>query len=183
MSDPIALLMDEHRLIEKVLSALERWAARVEGGDDAARADLGAFVTFIREFADQKHHAKEEDILFDEMTSAGFPKEAGPIAVMLYEHDMGRDRVATLAAAAEERGPWTDEVRAGAARAAREFATLLRQHIHKEDNILYPMALQHLGAGMEEVARRCEIYEADATRQERGRELQSIALTLVQRYP
>lgn len=70
--DPFATLNDEHRLIERVISALLSYASRIDHGADPA--DLGRFVgSLISGFADARHHGKEEDILFEAMIAAGFP--------------------------------------------------------------------------------------------------------------
>lgn len=137
---PTEELKNEHRVIELVLSALEGMAARgmKEGtidGKDAREA-----VGFLRNFADKCHHAKEEKRLFALMGEKGFPAEGGPIAVMLADHDTGRAHVRVMADAISgaESG---DRKALGAFSAnALGFAELLRNHIMKEDSILYPMA-------------------------------------------
>ena len=72
--------------------------------------------------------------------------EAGPIAAMLYEHDLGRTYVAAAANALEGAG----RGEAGAMEALREnlggYIALLRAHIDKEDRFLYPMADRLLAA-------------------------------------
>jgi len=157
--DPIELLMDEHRTIERVMDALDACVDPRNPG--AAQADLAGFVTFLRDFADLRHHGKEEDILFAAMIDNGFPRDAGPIAVMLGDHDEGRSHVRALAALASADAPWTAGQRASVTTHARAFTALLRAHIQKEDQILYPMALRHLPEGaMSEVTRRFGEFEA-----------------------
>jgi len=159
--DAISLLMEEHQLILRALDALEAFASKVaQGGED--EAELGRFVRFIREFADARHHGKEEDILFEAMVAAGFPREAGPIAVMLMDHQAGRARLAAMAEKAGQAGPWTDRDRAVVVDAARGYAELLRDHIMKEDRILYPMAQQRLHEeALEKVNRDCAAFEEE----------------------
>ncbi len=140
--DPFATLNDEHRLIERTISALLSYASRIEHGADPA--DLGRFVDLIAGFADARHHGKEEDILFEAMVGAGFPRDGGPIAVMLAEHEQGRKFVAALRDAASRAGHWTADDRALIHEAATGYAELLRQHIAKEDMVLYPMARRAL---------------------------------------
>jgi hemerythrin-like domain-containing protein len=145
--DAIETLMAEHQLILGAVGALEAFAGEVRrGGGDAA--ELGRFVTFIREFADAHHHAKEEDLLFTAMVEAGFPRDAGPIGVMLHEHDQGRAQVRILAELAGAAAPWAAADRERLHAAALGYADLLRAHIHKEDVILYPMAEARLPAAL-----------------------------------
>ena len=157
--DAISLLMDEHQTILRALDALDAYAGEVSrGGGDPA--ELGRFVRFIREFADARHHGKEEDILFAAMVRAGFPREGGPIAVMLMDHDAGRAHVAAMARFVDG-APWSDADRAAIVAAASGYADLLRSHIMKEDQILYPMAQHRLPeAVMEQVDRDCATFEA-----------------------
>jgi len=160
--DAVEILMNEHRLIEHAIEALVAFADEVrrKGADD--RAELGRFVTFIRDFADTRHHGKEEKILFAAMVEAGFPDRSGPIGVMLHEHDQGRVLVGILAELAGQATPWSGDDRQRLARAANGYAELLRAHIHKEDAVLYPMAGQHLSpARMARVGADCERYEAE----------------------
>ncbi len=139
----IDMLMEEHRLIEKVMFGLEQFADKLEDGETADRKDFIKFAEFFREFADRCHHGKEEDILFEEMIECGFNREAGPVAVMLYEHGVGREKVQVMRNAGES-DEWNDEIEEEAIHAARDFIVLLRDHILKEDNILFPMAANQL---------------------------------------
>ena len=162
--EAIATLMNEHRLIERALDALVAFTDEVErGGGD--QAELSRFVTFIREFADGHHHGKEEDVLFAAMVEAGFPRQAGPVAVMLAEHEEGRAQVRTLAELASQNAPWSTADRARLARAAQGYASLLEAHIQKEDGILYPMAERRLPPELLE-----RVEEACRTRQARASE-------------
>jgi hemerythrin-like domain-containing protein len=140
----IAVLMNEHRLIEKVLGSLETFASQVEGRLEPERPVLADYGTFFREFADACHHGKEEDILFHRMTERGFPRESGPVAVMLYEHQVGRGYVSALRQVAEGIGPLSAEEARVVLENAGAFVPLLRGHILKEDRILYPMAVRLL---------------------------------------
>ncbi len=160
MKDPIELLMSEHRLMETVMGALEGYAATVERGSGYERDDLARFVTFIREYADTKHHAKEEDILFTTMVANGFPRDGGPVGVLFHEHDVARAHVDELAQAAAGDAVWGEDLSVQVAAAARAYTELLRRHIDKEDWLFFPMARSALPtAAMQEVSERCEGVE------------------------
>jgi hemerythrin-like domain-containing protein len=145
--EAIETLMAEHQQILAAIDALEAFAgeARRGGGDPA---ELARFVTFIREFADAHHHAKEEDLLFTAMVEAGFPRESGPIGVMLHDHAQGRQHVGVLAEVAQAPSPWSGADRERLHAAALGYVDLLRAHIQKEDEILYPMAEARLPAAL-----------------------------------
>lgn len=157
MQDPIQQMMDEHRVIERVLDALEAAADR-----DVALDFYSKAVDFIANFADGLHHAKEEERFFPVLEQKGIPRDGGPIGVMLAEHEMGRGFVARMRAGieAEDR----DAVRA----ASLEYAALLRAHIQKEDQVLFPMGRMRLSEG-EVAAVRARFDEVDAAGEIRGR--------------
>ncbi len=179
--DAIETLMNEHRTIERVLDALVAFAEDTVRRGTTEKEELARFVTFVREFADACHHGKEEDILFTAMVDAGFPREGGPIAVMLHEHDQGRALVRILRERSEQAGAWTDADRQEIANVARGYSAMLHAHIHKEDAVLYPMAEQHLSPEqMERVARDCARYEA--TREGSHEQLHAAGEELVARY-
>jgi hemerythrin-like domain-containing protein len=143
--EAIENLMAEHQVILGAIGALEVFAGEVRRGGGSAE-ELGRFVTFIREFADAHHHAKEEDLLFAAMIEAGFSRDGGPVGMMLHEHDEGRGHVRVLAEVAGAQVPWSAADRERLHGASLGYADLLRAHIHKEDAILYPMAEARLPA-------------------------------------
>ena len=157
--DAISLLMSEHRLIVRVTEALDVFAEEIERGLED-KAELARFARFIREFADARHHGKEESILFQAMIAAGFPRDAGPIGVMLGEHREGRERVAVLVERAAQNAPFSAVDRAEVVDASRGYASLLRGHILKEDQVLYPMARARLSSEVKAfVDHECALFE------------------------
>jgi hemerythrin-like domain-containing protein len=136
----IEVLMNEHRLIEQLLGSLETYAVEVEAGLPVKRPLVAEYAAFFRGFADAGHHGKEEDILFQRMIERGMPRETGPIAVMLHEHQLGRRHVAALREVGEGTGALGVVERQSVLENASGFVPLLRGHILKEDRILYPMA-------------------------------------------
>jgi hemerythrin-like domain-containing protein len=161
----IETLMHEHRTIEKTIDAMVAWAGTIGNEPDPADGEeLGQFVTFLRDFVDGCHHAKEQEILFAMMVQHGFPRDQGPIAVMLHEHDLGRSHVATLASLAVRAVPWNDKERQQVEQTVRAYADLLRAHIQKEDGVLYPLAEARLpNAVKDEISVRCERFDAEQT--------------------
>jgi hemerythrin-like domain-containing protein len=134
------ILRHEHQLILMVLDAAEREARAIAGGGVADADRLTAFVDFIRNFADHCHHAKEEDLLFVRMGEKGFPLQGGPVAVMLHEHELDAPMPRRSLTTSPPRQPARRVREDGGAERLAAYAGLLRQHISKEDNILYPMA-------------------------------------------
>jgi hemerythrin-like domain-containing protein len=134
------ILMYEHRVIEQVLDALEQATHRLANGEVIRPGFFIEACDFMTGFADGCHHRKEEGVLFPAMTAAGLPTEAGPIAVMLYEHDQGRTYTRAICHAARQLQAGETQARPTLVHNAHAYAGLLRQHIQKEDHILFPMA-------------------------------------------
>ena len=160
---PTQVLKDEHALILEALDALEGKITALEAGAAPDRAYFESAVQFLRTFADQCHHGKEENLLFTTMVDRGFPRQAGPIAVMLHEHEIGRSFIRGLAEAAAAVG--SDP---GAAKRiienGRDYIELLRAHINKENNILFPMADNVLTPeDQERLGHAFERFEAEET--------------------
>lgn len=182
---PVELLMNEHRLIEKALDSLDVFSAHVSQKETKGeKEELAKFVEFIREFADRAHHGKEEDILFAEMEKGGFPRDGGPLAVMLSEHDEGRKHVRILANLANAIGSWTKEDRRKLGAAATAYTSLLRQHILKEDQVLYPMALANLPSGCwNGIEKAFAEFEAKEGRRAETERLAGLATELTSKWP
>jgi hemerythrin-like domain-containing protein len=160
VSKTIEILMEEHRLIERVLGSLETFATEVEGGLALERPPVADYAGFFRGFADACHHGKEEDILFQRMIERGFPRETGPLAVMLHEHRLGRQHVGALGQVGAGTGPLAVAETALLLESAAGFIPLLRAHILKEDRILYPMSERLLtGPEMDAMETEFEAFE------------------------
>ncbi|OGD18041.1 MAG: hemerythrin [Candidatus Aminicenantes bacterium RBG_16_63_16] len=137
---PTETLKTEHKAILLMLEVTESVGRKLESGENIPAEHLTKIVDFIRGFADKCHHAKEEDLLFPAMEKTGIPRQGGPIGVMLAEHTQGREYVRMMKEAAEKYAAGDKKAGLQFAENARHYAALLSQHIHKEDNILYPIA-------------------------------------------
>ena len=139
-SDITQTLVNEHRLILRMIALLEKYAALTAAGNYSNWQFYLDGVDFIRNYADRFHHAKEEEILFEALITNGMPRENSPIAAMLMEHDQGRKYVRGMEEAAQKALAGEAGQEAVLAEHAISYANLLREHIAKEDDILYPLA-------------------------------------------
>ncbi|HEY3344790.1 MAG TPA: hemerythrin domain-containing protein [Anaerolineaceae bacterium] len=134
------ILSSEHRIIEQVIGALVTASGRLEAGETVNPEFFLDAANFIQGFADGCHHRKEEGVLFKAMAANGMPMEAGPLAVMLAEHELGRSFNRGMRDAAEKVQAGDASAAVEIVRNARGYADLLRQHILKEDRMLFPLA-------------------------------------------
>jgi len=155
---PTETLKHEHKIVLLVLQGAEREALAIRSGGAVRAEEIGQMVDFFRNFVDRCHHAKEERHLFPALGARGFPAESGPVAVMLHEHELGRAAIRAISDALPGAAAG-DRAAAGAlSRALLEYVELLRGHIFKEDNVLFPMAERVLPA--DEQARLAGLFDA-----------------------
>jgi hemerythrin-like domain-containing protein len=158
------ILMDEHRVIERVLTAMEKAIEAINAGKSVKPIFFLAAAEFIKGFADGCHHAKEEKVLFEAMVQAGIPKAGGPVGMMLLEHEQGRAFVRAMRAGAEKWQSGDDSGRKEVMTAAKGYVDLLHAHIYKEDNILFPLANDAIPPDtQEQVAKDFERIEREET--------------------
>lgn len=142
--DAIRQLKEEHRGALLMLDILESVCRRLEEGRHVDLSHPDRILDFLKGFVDICHHAKEEECFFPALEEAGLSRESGPIRVMLMEHEEGRVRIREMKKAlAALRGGDLSAARSFAEN-ARAYGGLLRSHIRKEDDVLFPMAEERL---------------------------------------
>ena len=139
---PTDILERAHRVIEQVLTCLERIADQGLANERLDEVSARQALDFFQTFADGCHHGKEESHLFPLMEAKGFPRLGGPTGVMLHEHEEGRQHIRAMHEALPGAATGQDTSLREFARHARAYVDLLRQHILKEDQRLFPMANQ-----------------------------------------
>jgi hemerythrin-like domain-containing protein len=131
------LLMQEHKVILRCLYVLEEMGCCIEKGKYVAQDDVNSVIAFLREFADEHHQTMEESALFPELMRTSAAQEPA-LRHMLFEHDQERSLVEALQdALLTKKG--MDFVHF-----ACRLVDLLRNHIRKEDTILFQIVERHL---------------------------------------
>ncbi len=145
--DPIARLIADHEefvlRLRTVREELERQRARPEGARVGAVAR--EFGRFLAVDVDRIHGRKEELGLFPALERY-LPTDAGPLLVLVGEHQALRDLQAPIevSGAKLESDPLATEAWGSFGRAVSEVDELLSFHIQKEDNVLFPLARELL---------------------------------------
>ena len=127
-------LTQEHKLILRALDVLDSISAAVENTATADQSDIDTILDFLRWFADAHHQAKEETILFPALKNASAASQGRPVDHMVLEHDQERGLVEDL-----EKDVRLSKLPEFVASANRLSSTL-RNHIYKEDRILFVAA-------------------------------------------
>jgi len=171
------VMVDEHKLILRMIALVEKNTELLDQGKFRNWQFYLDAVDFIRNYADRFHHAKEEDVLFVELIKNGMPEKQSPIEAMHMEHDQGRAHVRAIEDAAQKALNGETGQAVIIAENAKGYAALLRGHIEKEDDILYPLAERVLP---EEV--RARMLDAYAQAEAKTPELENKYLLMVEGY-
>lgn len=137
------ILVAEHALISRYMLTFKEKLSRPQL---PPKTDYQHFISFVREYVDKFHHAKEEDIYFVWMKECRPELEFGPLKCMLKEHDLGRALIVKADSLIGENNL------SKANEYILEFIILLEEHIEKENTVLYKMAdnIDHLQGGGDE---------------------------------
>jgi hemerythrin-like domain-containing protein len=123
--------MQDHKVILRALGVLKR-IAEVGDRESIDQNDTAILLRFLKAFADEHHHLKEESVLFPELMRTS-QAQGAPLRHLLFEHDQERSLVEGLEDALH-------------CKKSIEFAffanrliSRIQNHIEKEDGILFPL--------------------------------------------
>jgi len=131
---PIGPLMREHRLIEKMVAAINRHLPEFKSTQRVDWVMIDRVTEFFRRYADQCHHGKEEDILFVSLGT----KDLGPelqamMAELVEDHRQGRQLVGALVEANRRNAEGDAEAWAEIVGLLERLTDFYPRHIEKED--------------------------------------------------
>jgi hemerythrin-like domain-containing protein len=181
---PTGVLREQHRRILKIADVLEEVLSREPEADGLDYDAVAECARFIRLYADALHHGKEENLLFVELEERGMSRTEGPLAVMLFEHQVGRGHVRAIEEALPVARDGDEEARRRMVRAGMDYVELIRGHIRKEDHVLFNWADQMIDPAS--CAVLCGHYDEVCRRAFDGctvAELEGILAGLQARYP
>jgi hemerythrin-like domain-containing protein len=144
-------LIQEHKIILRALDVLDAMSAGVEAKQELDERDVDELLDFLRWFGDAHHQAKEETILFPALKTVA-AAQARPVEHMTLEHNQERALIEELEKNVRLR-KLSDFVSS-----ANRLSSVLRNHIYKEDEILFETAdsifdAQEDGAVLEQLER------------------------------
>ncbi len=140
---PTEMLRQEHQKVLTKLDALESIIGQL-GKQEADSGQLKEAAAFFEtDFG--VHFTKEEEALFPHLDEF-IPRDGGPVGMMLLEHEDLRNTNTELQQAVSEHLGGTDnrDSEATIRKHGSHFIGVLREHIDKEDNIVFMMAEMHL---------------------------------------
>lgn len=163
----VEMMMEEHKIIKRMLIVVRKACHKVMQGEAICYEDFAHIIDFVRSYADNHHHGKEEKFLFNQMLEhLGSLGEKLIKVGMLVEHDLGRLYMKELEEALERVKQGDDESRLDVIANAISYTHLLERHIGKEDELIYPFAMDRLSSEViEEVDRQCAVFEEETNKQ------------------
>ncbi len=158
---PIGPLMEEHRLIEKMIALMDM---QNESFRQENKVDVNFIATaldFIRTYADKCHHRKEEDILFRDLDNKPLSSNhKKTLQELRNEHNQARKTVARLAESKDEYAAGNRENLVVILNSIKELTEFYPKHIEKEDKHFFIPVMQYFN--VEEKQRMLqEFREAD----------------------
>lgn len=130
----------EHRHIKIVVQSLHGAVTALDNQQRLSVEKLRSVAEFLRVYADQRHHQREEALFFPLLVKRGVPPNGCPIGGLNHDHEKGRALVSAL----EERITFYEQQRPGSEQILRqtlqEIAKLYLHHLWMEDAMVFPMA-------------------------------------------
>jgi hemerythrin-like domain-containing protein len=144
MSKIIEILLDEHRNIERLLHVLEQELSVFDRSDSPDYEILQAVIDYFQDYPESYHHPKE-DIVFAKL------KQRDPAAAMQVgdaeaDHQVETKRLNQFARAVEDVLAGREIPRQAFHTVVRDFIRHQRQHMAKEEQLLFPSAVRALRA-------------------------------------
>ena len=139
-----ATLMREHRLIERMLWAMQSALAQLGASQRIDREFVDVAVDFMRTYADRTHHGKEEDILFRELSMRALSAEdRRAMDELIADHAFARQATDDLARANERYRNGDDSALTTIHGLLRTLCDFYPRHIEKEDTLFFPAAMAY----------------------------------------
>jgi hemerythrin-like domain-containing protein len=142
MTEIIEVLRLEHHNIERLLRVLERELAVFDRSDRPDYDVLLAVIDYFLDYPDSCHHPKE-DLIFAKLKVRD-PAAAAAVGDIEAEHREGARRLRRVALAISEVLGDQDLLRGDVDNIVRDFIGHERQHMAKEERVLFPVALTAL---------------------------------------
>ncbi|MDD2692613.1 MAG: hemerythrin domain-containing protein [Simplicispira sp.] len=143
MSIAATIIRDEHRALASVIKGLQFLIQEIQNrGQKPDFALLQAIVSYVEQFPDKLHHPKEDQYLFPALRLR-YPASATDLDILQDEHERGAAVTTRVVETLREYA--ADPARFEAfAQAVDDYANFHWAHMHREENVILPLAEAHL---------------------------------------
>jgi hemerythrin-like domain-containing protein len=141
---PYIPLMKEHRLIERMVSAIKDQVRLMKIKKEANPVFIDLVVDFLRTYADRCHHGKEEEILFRALEKKNLSPEHKKIMEHLIdEHKFARKLTASMADANIRYVNGEKDALEMIVECMKHLVELYPHHISKEDHEFFIPVMEY----------------------------------------
>jgi len=140
MAKTLNIIRDEHRSISAILHGMEYLVDRVR--TRKAKIDprvFSAMIYYLDTFSERMHHPKEDRYLFKAMRSRG-GEAAAVVADLEKEHAAGGEALKRLEQSLVRYEEGGDKEFPAFAEAVAKFVREYRDHMQKEESVVFPLA-------------------------------------------
>lgn len=141
---PIAPLMIEHRLIERMIDVMKEGLLLIEKEKKIDAEFVEMAVDFIRTYADRCHHGKEEDILFRDLGGKKLTDEhRRTMEELVEEHRWARKVTGRLVEANTRYVQGNKEALSAITDCVKSLVEFYPKHIEKEDKHFFIPCMEY----------------------------------------
>lgn len=141
---PRGPLMTEHRLIERMISSINKEIIKIEKSGIVNQSFIAFAVDFIKIYADQTHHGKEEGILFRDLSKKKLSDNDNIIMnELIQEHIVGRNTTADLVKSAAAYQNGDNRALLLITQNLQKLVDFYPKHIEKEDKVFFPSSMTY----------------------------------------
>lgn len=140
---PTENLTKEHKDIIELLNIMNKIADKIKSKDVFYTSDVEEIIDFLKFFIEKSHHGKEE-IFYPELKFAGIPIELESLSIMMYEHTLAKNYLKDIYSCVENckiGNSFSGELLADS---LKNYVVLIKNHIQKEEEIIFPLADKEL---------------------------------------
>jgi hemerythrin-like domain-containing protein len=150
-------LRKDHKLIEKVLQALDATINLLKEGKKIPEQILLPTIDFTQNFTEICHHGKEEEALFPALEKSGMPSHMGPIRMMIVDHQRTK-AIGEKIELASKKYLDTDDSD-DLILSLQVYVKHVTEHLWKENNRLFKMAEARLNHAVKDIDKNLEEIE------------------------
>jgi len=145
-SKTLNIIRDEHRSIGAILHGMEYLVDKIRARKAKVNTRVfAAMIYYLDTFSERMHHPKEDRYLFNALRGRG-GEAAAIVADLEREHAAGGDALRRLEQCLMRYEEGGDKEFPAFAEAVARFVGEYRDHMHKEEDIVFPLAERLLSA-------------------------------------
>ena len=132
-------LISEHEDIIELLGIMSKISKNILSNEVFYTSDVEDILDFLKHFIEKSHHKKEE-IFYPILSMIEMPNDKEELSVMLYEHALARNFLKDInncVVNCKIGNSFSEEL---LAESMMKYVFLIKNHIKKEEKIIFPMA-------------------------------------------